>query len=65
MLSVVVAGGLLGLATVLVVALSSWWLWFTFSHFSKLLKRVPGPNPKPLIGRALALTGECDSKILI
>jgi hypothetical protein len=40
--------GLLVSAAVLPVLI--WWLWYTASHTGKLLRKIPGPSPLPIVG---------------
>jgi hypothetical protein len=38
-------------------------LWYKFSKFCRLVNRLPGPRPLPLIGSALDVVGGCDGKL--
>jgi len=57
LVALLVTGVLLSLPVI------AWCLWYTFSKFCRLVNRLPGPRPLPLIGSSLDVVGGCDGKL--
>ena len=63
--------GFLWLASVLIscviglilLLIGTWFVWYRTSWWTRLINRMPGPVPLPIVGSALQLAAGCPGKL--